>query len=220
MRSTEVPGDRDLTSRAVIRNAALRLFAERGADSVTLREVAAEAGVSAALVVHHFGGKDGLRAAVDDHAAAVFDTMLAALDGQPGDALAAEGASSLSEDFAQAVPPDSPLPAYLRRMLLTGGARDLFGRWFALSKQVLSHLIDAGFVEATEDLDGLAAFLLANDLALILLRDQLAGVLGEDPLGRTGLERWTHIANQAYRSGIFRMPDDPDSPSTTGKESL
>ncbi|MEP7368844.1 MAG: helix-turn-helix domain-containing protein, partial [Dermatophilaceae bacterium] len=61
-------GDPDLTARANIRNAALRLFADRGQDSVTVREIAAAAGVSPSLVVHHFGSKDGLRAAVDAHA--------------------------------------------------------------------------------------------------------------------------------------------------------
>lgn len=44
------------TARAVIRDEALRLFAERGPDDVTVRQIAA-AGVSPALVVHHFGSK-------------------------------------------------------------------------------------------------------------------------------------------------------------------
>src|SRR5690349_6626082 len=70
------PGPDDLTARAVIRNAALRLFGARGFDAVTVRQIAAEAGVSAALVVHHFGSKEGLRAAVDEHAAQAFDAIM------------------------------------------------------------------------------------------------------------------------------------------------
>jgi len=62
----------DLTGRARIRNTALRLFAERGFAATTIRDVAAAAGVSAALVRHHFGSKDGLREACDTHALAAY----------------------------------------------------------------------------------------------------------------------------------------------------
>lgn len=60
-----LPDDR--TARARIRDEALRLFGNHGPDAVTLRDIAAAAGVSPALVVRHYGSKDGLREAVDDH---------------------------------------------------------------------------------------------------------------------------------------------------------
>jgi AcrR family transcriptional regulator len=46
---------------------AMRLFAERGFDSVTVRDISAEAGVSVGLINHHFDSKEGLRQAVDDY---------------------------------------------------------------------------------------------------------------------------------------------------------
>ncbi len=47
--------------------AARRLFAQRGYDATTTREIAAEAGVSDALIYRHFRGKEALlRAIVDD----------------------------------------------------------------------------------------------------------------------------------------------------------
>src|SRR4051812_12402554 len=55
----------DLTAYARIRNAALELFAARGVSATSIRDVAQAAGVSAGLVQHHFGTKDGLREAVD-----------------------------------------------------------------------------------------------------------------------------------------------------------
>jgi len=58
----------DLTARARIRDAALALFAERGMDGATIRDIAKAAGVSGGLVRHHFGSKDGLRAACDSYA--------------------------------------------------------------------------------------------------------------------------------------------------------
>lgn len=55
----------DLTARARIRDAALRHFADHGADATTIRAVAEEAGVTPGLVCHHFGSKRGLREACD-----------------------------------------------------------------------------------------------------------------------------------------------------------
>ena len=74
----------DLTARARIRDAALRLFAERGLDGTTIRDIAKEAGVSGGLIRHHFGSKDDLRAACDSYA---LDQLMrikeqAVLDGQ------------------------------------------------------------------------------------------------------------------------------------------
>jgi len=62
------PAFADLTARARIRDAALRLFAERGIDGATIRDIAKAAGVSPGLVRHHFGSKEGLRDACDAHA--------------------------------------------------------------------------------------------------------------------------------------------------------
>lgn len=48
------------STRADILDAARRLFAERGYEKATMRAIAAEAGVDAALVVHFFGTKIAL----------------------------------------------------------------------------------------------------------------------------------------------------------------
>lgn len=50
------------TTREAILEAARRLFAERGYAGATMRAIAADAGVDAALVVHFFGSKAGLLA--------------------------------------------------------------------------------------------------------------------------------------------------------------
>ena len=96
----------DLTAKATIRNAALRLFADRGPDAVTVRQVAAAAGVSPALVMHHFGSKAGLRESVDDHVAQQLRRVLDALtDDGLGDALTGGDSTSLAEAFTSGFPP-------------------------------------------------------------------------------------------------------------------
>ncbi|MEV6844968.1 helix-turn-helix domain-containing protein [Actinoplanes sp. NPDC051411] len=58
----------DLTARARIRDAAITLFAEKGIEAATIREIAQAAGVSSGLLRHHFGSKEGLRDACDEYA--------------------------------------------------------------------------------------------------------------------------------------------------------
>ncbi|EUA65317.1 bacterial regulatory s, tetR family protein [Mycobacteroides abscessus 1948] len=56
----------DLTAAARIRDAAIKLWGEQG-NGASVRAIADAAGVSPALVIHHYGSKDGLRQAVDDY---------------------------------------------------------------------------------------------------------------------------------------------------------
>ena len=57
----------DLTARARIREAAIDLFADRGVEGATIRDIAQKAGVSSGLLRHHFGSKEGLRDACDEY---------------------------------------------------------------------------------------------------------------------------------------------------------
>ena len=181
MGSVRIEGD--LTARATIRNAALGLFAERGHDAVTVREIAAAAGVSPALVVHHFGSKDGLRAAVDSYAAQAFDALFEMDEQDLAKALTEGSAGSIAETFARAFPHGSPLPAYLRRLLLVNdpAGAALFGRWYDLTRRLLDAMAEIGAVGPSEDPAVRAAFFLVNDLALVLLRNQIAAAIGVDP---------------------------------------
>ena len=87
-----------------------------GADAVTLRDIAAADGVSPALVVRHYRPKDGMREAVDDHVARVFEVMLAQISesSQAGRPLERGVLPTLAEVVARylpaggltAVPPD------------------------------------------------------------------------------------------------------------------
>jgi AcrR family transcriptional regulator len=63
------PAAGDLTARARIREAAIRHFADDGYERATIRAIAASAGVSAGLLRHHFGSKEELRRACDEHIA-------------------------------------------------------------------------------------------------------------------------------------------------------
>ncbi|MBR8744884.1 TetR/AcrR family transcriptional regulator [Nocardiopsis sp. MG754419] len=114
----------DLTARARIRLAALGLFARQGFAGTSLRAIAAEAGVSHALVRHHYGSKEGLRAAVDEDVLDTFDTALDGMGVQEAGTLAELGAAS-----AHLFGSDQVRREYLRRSLLEGG--EISARLFA-----------------------------------------------------------------------------------------
>ena len=198
-----LPDDR--TARARIRDAALALFAERGPDAVTVRDIASAARVSPALVVRHYTSKDGLRAAVDDHVAQVFEVMLTQVtEPAAGNALDPATLPTLADMVAGNLPADSPIPAYLARLLLAGGpvGSALFRRLYAVSQDALAAMVEAGSANAGDDPAVRAAFLLAGDLAVLILRAHLGDVLGADPLSAAGMRRWGAEVLSIYRHGL------------------
>ncbi|MGH7735077.1 MAG: TetR/AcrR family transcriptional regulator [Gemmatimonadales bacterium] len=203
-----LPDDR--TSLAVIRDEALRLFAASGPDAVTIRDIARAAGVSPALVVRHYQSKDGLRDAVDDHVARVLEAVLAEIVPGPasGGPFGPAALPGLADAVNRHLPADSPVPAYLGRMLIAGGpaASALFRRLHAASERTLGELARLGLVAAGGDPPVRAAFFLVNDLAVVILRARLADVLGIDPLSAAGMRRWGAEVLPIYRDGLTAPP--------------
>jgi TetR/AcrR family transcriptional regulator, regulator of cefoperazone and chloramphenicol sensitivity len=74
----------------------------------------------------------------------------------------------------------------------------LFGRWYALTRRLLDSMTEIGAARPAEDPAVRAAFLLVNDLALVLLRNQVAAAIGVDPLTPEGIARWAKEATAVY----------------------
>lgn len=105
----------DLTPKARIRNAALDLFAEHGTERVSMRAIAAEAGVTLGLVQHHFKTKAGLRDAVDQLVVDYF--TMALRDVADSDDPAAHAAAR-DEAVRRMLAANPPVVNYIRRALL------------------------------------------------------------------------------------------------------
>ncbi|MGV0052774.1 TetR/AcrR family transcriptional regulator [Mycobacterium colombiense] len=199
-----LPDDR--TARARIRDEALRLFAERGPDAVTLRDIANAAGVSPALLIRHYGSKDGLVEIVDNHVVATFEVLLTKMTEQTAVVgLEPTAVPSLLDGLATYLPPDSPIPAYLSRLLINGGSAGsaLFDRLFRLSQTTLDAMVAVGTASRGADAAVRAAFLLVNDLAVLTLRPRLTEALGVDPLSEEGMRRWAGEVFAIYRDGLI-----------------
>lgn len=140
----------DLTGRARIRQAAFRLFAQQGVEGTSMRRIAEAAGTSAALVVHHFGSKDGLVRAVDAAAVATFRAELAEVSTtQPADALTAQ----FGAVFERVIGSDPVMRAYLRRALLQDepASTALLDEMLAVTREGLDALARAGGIRADSD---------------------------------------------------------------------
>lgn len=196
----------------------MALFAERGYDGVSIRDAAAAADVSASLVVHHFGSKAGLRAAVDSRAVALVTEVL----GQAATAIGDEHApASTGQMFATLLRGEGPVLAYLRRMLIEGGeaASELFTRLLDGTEAELEGMVVQGVVRPSSYPRWRAAFLLANDLSALVLEDLLTATLGESPLSEQGMARWTEVLMQTYREGVFIASPGSAPPATSEGES-
>jgi hypothetical protein len=113
-------------------------------------------------------------------------------------------ARSLVDAVVQHLPVDSPVPRYLARLLLdqSPAGRRLFRRIFKIGQATLQAMAEAGLASPGADPAVRAAFFTANDLAVMLLREQLAAVLGFDPLSRQGMSRWAGEVLAVYSSGL------------------
>ncbi len=193
----------DLSAAAAIRIAAMGLFAERGYAGVTIRQVAAAAGVSPALVIHHYGSKEQLRAVIDERVAVFVEALLADLKRAP-----AEGGASVAQLFADRLEREPAMAGYIRRLLSDGGPAGvaLFGRLYQATQAGMHLLEQAGMVRPARDEAVRDAFLLCNDLAVVLLRPHITQVTGIDPLSRDGLVRWSAEVFDVYSGGVFVLP--------------
>ena len=134
----------DLTATARIRDSAIEQFGEHGFD-VGLRAIAKAAGVSPALVIHHFGSKDGLRTACDDYITeSIRESKSESL--QTHDPAAWFSAIAEIEEFA-------PMMAYLVRSMQSGGelAKTLWRRMIDNAEQYMAEGVRAGTVKPSPD---------------------------------------------------------------------
>ncbi|MFE3290260.1 TetR family transcriptional regulator [Rhodococcus sp. NPDC059234] len=195
------PGpDRDLTTRARIRDAAITVFGEQG-FATGVRAVAAAAGVSPGLVNHHFGSKDGLRAACDAH-------VLEIIRVAKTESLTRPSAAGLLQQLAE-VEEYAPLIAYVVRSYQAGGtlAQSMFEHIVATTEQYLADGVAAGTLRPSRDPAARARYLTMQSMGSTLLFLQMRGEQGDSvDWGHAIRELTDEImfpALELYTEGLF-----------------
>lgn len=176
----------DLTARARIRDVAVELFASRGFRGTTIRDVAAEAGVSPGLVQHHFGAKEGLREACDQHLAETLRAIMASQTPR----------SDWDRDLVAAMyDTGGPAMRYLARGLLEGwpGVSKVFDEGVLGTAQWLTESWPDRYSGESEKTRMHAAVMTTLSLGVVALHHHLGRWLGVDPLDAAHL----HVTDSA-----------------------
>lgn len=175
-KSPPAPAD-DRSTPARIRDAALVTFAEAGFRAATVRAIAERAGVSPALVIHHYGSKERLREACDAFVVGfIRERKVEAMAAGPG----LDPLSLLRDDDDRL-----PLLGYLGRALQEGSpaVATLVDEMVADAEAILAAGIASGTVRPLDHPRGVAAVLTLWSLGALVLHEHVRRVLGTDLTG-------------------------------------
>ena len=188
-----------------ILSAAIAEFAEHGFTKTTVHSIATAAGVSPGSVIHHFGSKEDLRSACDDH---VFERITESKAQNTG-------YKSMAVQMMFDDPEMSTAVDYLVKSLLDPSEHGQ--RYFDHYVDVVESYIAAGFAGYTfrqsEDARGQAATLAVMALAPSMLDKRLQANLGTTDTTGTMTRLAPHLLD-LYQHGVLETvpPEDTDDP--------
>jgi AcrR family transcriptional regulator len=191
----------DATTRSRIRDASVELFGRDGYANTSVRAIAQHAGVSAALIIHHFGSKEGLRQECDQQVVAeIFGRGTDLSANQNSDALAATMQRWLADINTYRVTLD-----YLVRMLTEDseiGDR-LFDILVDRTEKMITEEVAAGRMNAGSDAKMTAVLIASQSLVPLILERHLGRVLGSEGLSEQAVKRMTVPTLELYTHGLY-----------------
>ncbi|MGO1313271.1 MAG: TetR/AcrR family transcriptional regulator, partial [Brevibacterium aurantiacum] len=188
-----------------ILTAAISEFATHGFTKSTIRSIASAAGVSPGLVIHHFGSKEKLRTACDNH---VFDAISEAKAANAE--YAVRVMQRIFDDPSMAMNID-----YLMKSLLDPSehGQRYFEHYIDLVEDYIAHGFAGYTFRQSEDPRGQAATLATLALAPSMLEHRLQTSLGTTNTTETMTRLAPHLFG-LYLNGVLEaIPDGvvPDS---------
>lgn len=183
-------------ARTRILAAAIELFGRSGYAATSVRSIASAADVSAPLVIHHFGDKEGLRKACDQRLLDYVEELaMPLLHGE-------DPTANLGEHDGAAI---KKIISYMISVIREGGevAQGLFTQLTELNLEVLERGVQAGYVRASDDQRARAALTVAYSLSEYLLGDLLAVSLDSEPQSPELAVRLSHQSAELFTHGMF-----------------
>jgi AcrR family transcriptional regulator len=186
------------TTRQELLDAAREVFADRGVDGATTREIAHRAGVDPAMIAHYFGSKGGLFEAVTALQVDPRDVVAPVLEADPQDAARELLAGLVAVWDAHSAVLAAVLRSATRNKAVAGRMRT-----FILERAV--HPVVSRFSPSPDEVDTRAALLASQIAGLALARY----VLRWEPLASADAD-WIvdHVGPtvQAYLTGPLPAP--------------
>lgn len=187
----------DRTAAARIRDAAIELFGRMGFDKATVRDIADSAGVSPALVLHHYGSKAGLREACDEWVVEEF--------ARARTEMIESGTSNNPFAAMAAIQAEEVRMGYLLRSLREGtpAAGRLFDGLVEHSLRLMEWGVEAGELRQSRDLRDQAVLLVAWQFGGLLLQNDVARAFGTELNSREMKARYIRAALEVMTHGVF-----------------
>lgn len=205
------PGAEQGNGKLRLIKVAMRLFADRGFDGITVRDLSAAAEVSVGLINHHFGSKEGLREAVDRYFIQQFEEVLSEPRAVPQDiSNGLDFAVETTEAWINRHIADWDLTkAYMRRALLEGSdwGANLFERFYQVVRTSIDRMDAQGQIRGDVDRLWLPLLVMYMELGTLLLEPFVERVLGKSGFDRALWKR----RHRAYVDLIYRgVRPDPN----------
>jgi TetR/AcrR family transcriptional regulator, regulator of cefoperazone and chloramphenicol sensitivity len=199
---TASPASSPSTTTTRILASALQRFADDGVAATSLRSVADAAGVSVGLVQHHFGTKERLRQAVDEH---VIGVVSAAIESEPLPEPPGNPLAELGHRVTGILRGAPAVLRYVGRALVEGDAVafTVFDQFVELAAKQWDELGARGLLR--DDIDRLwtplhsVALILGTAMFQMPLSRHLPAPLTEDDQ----LRRWDSATEHLLRHGLF-----------------
>lgn len=190
------PGQRQLLS------AGMKLFAERGFAGVGLREIAAEAGVSLGLVRTHFGSKDGLREAIDQHVLEEIKSLYATVLAHSG----TEALGMAVEDALDWIPRDRDALMYARMALMekTPGSQALFDQLLAIMRQFIETNAKRGLLQPGVDREWAAIYLVFDFVGPAIIEPFAKSAFGKSMYSKPMIAARNAFMVRAFTRGFLK----------------
>ena len=191
-----------LDTRAQLIEVATIAFARDGIASTSLRAIAKEAGVSPALVVHHFGSREKL----------IEDCIIKALGlwvSEKQEFVDVSLSTALAK-WQGAIAEHGAKLQFFRQVLIAGGepANILFSRMVKESEMMIQAQIDKGQMRKAENIPDLALLMTLHGLAPLIMQDQVNNHLGGNFLEPELGSRLAGANLEIYRRGIYKNTED------------
>ena len=212
LRVVENSNDKAASGKERILLCAMSLFAEKGFDSVTVRDIAAEADVSVGLINHHFGSKAGLREVVDEYFIERFENFYGD-DDQHVEDLPADELISTVDNWVSNISDDWPIMTrYFRRALLeeTEWGEKLFRRYFDIVRSSIDRLDAQGRIRPEVDRLWLPFLFIYLETGTMLMDPYIEKVLGRSGFEPELWKRRYHAYSQMIASGVMTRAKEDD----------
>ena len=197
-RSNRSPHSSPETAERIL-TAAIQEFAEHGFAKTTIRSIASTAEVSPGLVIHHFGSKQGLRTACDDH---VFDAIIDTKSRNVE--YASFAVQAMFEDPAMTTNLN-----YLMKSLLDPSehGQRYFEHYIDLVESYIAHGFAGYTFRQSDDRRGQAATIATLALAPSLLEHRLQTSLGTNDTAGTMTRLAPHLLDLYLNGALATVPD-------------